>query len=34
MPEELAKVIHDMPRDAEIVELLRKFTGVESLPAR
>ena len=34
MPEELAKVIHDMPRDAEIVELLRKFSGVDPLPVR
>jgi len=34
MPEELAKIIHDMPRDAEIVDLLRKFSGVEALPSR
>ena len=34
MPEELAKIIQDMPRDAEIVELLRKFSGVDALPAR
>lgn len=34
MPEELTKVIHDMPRDAEIVDLLRKFSGVDPLPAR
>lgn len=34
MPEELAKIIHDMPRDAEIVELLKKFSGVDALPGR
>jgi hypothetical protein len=33
-PEELTKVIHDIPRDAEIIELLRKLSGVEPLPAR
>jgi tripartite-type tricarboxylate transporter receptor subunit TctC len=32
--DELAKVIHDMPRDAEIIELLKKFAGVEPLPTR
>ena len=34
MPEELAKIIQDMPRDAETVELLRKFSGVDQLPVR
>ena len=34
MPEELTKVIHDIPRDAEIIELLRKLSGVDPLPAR
>ncbi|HYJ14508.1 MAG TPA: hypothetical protein VE170_03405 [Candidatus Limnocylindria bacterium] len=34
MPEELAKVIQDMPRDIEVVDLLKKFSGVEPLPVR
>ena len=34
LPEELSKIIQDMPRDAEIVELLRKFSGVDPLPGR
>ena len=34
MPEELAKVIQEMPRDAEVVDLLKKFSGVEPLPVR
>jgi tripartite-type tricarboxylate transporter receptor subunit TctC len=33
-PEELTKVIQDTPRDPEIIELLKKFSGVEPLPAR
>ena len=34
MPEELAKVIREMPRDPEIIEMLKKFSGVEPLPSR
>jgi len=34
MPEELTKVIQETPRDPEIIELLRKFSGVDPLPAR
>jgi tripartite-type tricarboxylate transporter receptor subunit TctC len=33
-PEELTKIIREMPRDAEIVEMLRKFSGVDPLPSR
>jgi tripartite-type tricarboxylate transporter receptor subunit TctC len=32
--EELVRVIKDMPRDPEVVELLKKFSGVEPLPPR
>lgn len=32
--EALTKTIQEMPRDAETIELLRKFTGVDPLPAR
>jgi hypothetical protein len=34
LPEELAKVISDLPRDAEVVELFKKFIGGGPLPAR
>jgi tripartite-type tricarboxylate transporter receptor subunit TctC len=34
MPEELAKVIQETPRDPEIIEMLKKFSGVDPLPAR
>jgi tripartite-type tricarboxylate transporter receptor subunit TctC len=33
-PEELAKVIREMPRDPEVIEMLKKFSGVEPLPSR
>jgi tripartite-type tricarboxylate transporter receptor subunit TctC len=33
-PEELTKIIREMPRDAEIVEMLKKFSGVDPLPSR
>ena len=33
-PEELAKVIREMPRDPEVVEMLKKFSGVDPLPSR
>jgi tripartite-type tricarboxylate transporter receptor subunit TctC len=33
-PEELAKVIQEMPRDPEVIEMLKKFSGVDPLPAR
>ena len=32
--EELAKTIREMPRDPEVVEMLRKFSGVDPLPSR
>ncbi len=31
---ELSRVIRDMPRDAEILELLKKFSGAGPLPLR
>jgi hypothetical protein len=34
MPEELVKVIRELPRDPEIIEMLKKFSGVEPLPSR
>ena len=34
MPEELAKVIREMPRDPEVVEMLKKVSGIDPLPAR
>ncbi len=34
MPEELTKIIREMPRDAETIELLKKFSGPGPLPAR
>jgi tripartite-type tricarboxylate transporter receptor subunit TctC len=34
LPEELMKVIKEMPRDAEVIEMLKKFAGVELLPPR
>jgi len=33
-PEELAKVIREMPRDPEAIEMLKKFSGVDPLPSR
>jgi tripartite-type tricarboxylate transporter receptor subunit TctC len=32
--EELTKIIREMPRDPEVVEFLKRFTGVEPLPSR
>jgi tripartite-type tricarboxylate transporter receptor subunit TctC len=34
MPEELAKIIREMPRDPEVVDMLKKFSGVDALPSR
>src|SRR5262245_51580141 len=34
MPEELMKVIKETPRDAEVIEMLKKFSGVDPLPPR
>jgi tripartite-type tricarboxylate transporter receptor subunit TctC len=34
MPEELGKVITEIPRDAEVIELLKKFSGAGPLPSR
>jgi tripartite-type tricarboxylate transporter receptor subunit TctC len=33
-PEELSKVIREMPRDPETIDMLKKFSGVDPLPAR
>jgi tripartite-type tricarboxylate transporter receptor subunit TctC len=33
-PEELAKVVREMPRDPEVIEMLKKFSGVDPLPSR
>jgi len=34
MPEELTKMIRETPRDPEIIDLLKIFTGAGPLPAR
>jgi len=34
MLEELTKVIQETPRDPEVIELLKKLSGVDPLPAR
>jgi len=34
MPEELSKVIRDIPRDREVIEMLRILSGAGPLPAR
>jgi len=34
MPEELTKLIHEMPRDREVIDLLKKMSGPEPLPLR
>ena len=34
MPEEQEKVIRELPRDREIVELFKKLSGPDPLPAR
>ena len=34
MPEEMEKAIREMPRDAEVIDLLKKLSGEGSLPAR
>jgi len=34
MAEEITKVIQETPRDAETIEMLKKFSGVEPLPTR
>jgi len=34
MPDELTKIIHEMPRDPGVVDMLKKFSGVEPLPSR
>lgn len=34
MPEELTKIIQTLPREAELIELLRKISGTDALPAR
>ena len=34
MPEELTKMIRETPRDPEIIDLLKIFTGAGPLPPR
>ena len=34
MPEEMEKAIREMPRDAEVIDLLKKLSGEGPLPAR
>jgi hypothetical protein len=34
MPEEMEKAIREMPRDAEVIELLKKVPTRSRLPAR
>jgi hypothetical protein len=34
MPEELTKIIHEMPRDPEVIDMLKKMSGPEPLPSR
>jgi hypothetical protein len=34
MPEEMEKAIREMPRDAEVIELLKKLSDEGPLPAR
>ena len=34
MPEEMEKAIREMPRDAEVIDLLKRLSGEGSLPAR
>ena len=34
MPEELQKVIQEVPRDAEVISLFNKIAGGEKLPER
>jgi hypothetical protein len=34
MPEEMEKVIRELPRDRETVELFRKLAGGDLLPSR
>jgi tripartite-type tricarboxylate transporter receptor subunit TctC len=34
MPEELTKIIQEVPRDAEVIDVLKKISGVEALPSR
>ena len=34
MPEELSKVIREIPRDSEVIEMLRTLSGAGPLPAR
>lgn len=34
MPEEMEKAIREMPRDAEVIDLLKKLSSEGPLPAR
>ena len=33
-PEELTKIIREVPRDPEVIDMLKKISGVEALPSR
>jgi hypothetical protein len=33
-PAELANVIREMPRDSDVVEMLKKFSGIDPLSSR
>jgi hypothetical protein len=34
MPDAMAKIIKEMPRDAEVIETLKKLSGAGPLPPR
>jgi hypothetical protein len=34
MPEEMEKAIRELPRDKETVELFKKLSGADPMPAR
>ncbi len=34
MPEELTKAIRDMPRDLEVIEMIKDLSGAGPLPTR
>jgi hypothetical protein len=33
-PEELTKIIREVPRDPEAIDMLKKISGVEAMPSR
>ena len=34
MPEELEKAIKDLPREPDVIDLFKKLSGADTLPAR